>query len=51
MASPALTLAAEEQPVGLPNLELRAGREQLPVDVQRRGWGGVISLPKHLGTG
>jgi hypothetical protein len=44
---PALSLTTEEQPIRLHHLELRAGGEQLPIQVQRRGRGLMISLPKH----
>jgi hypothetical protein len=43
----ALPLATEEEPVGLLELELGAGRKQHPVNVERRGRGRVITLAKH----
>jgi hypothetical protein len=40
-------LTGEEQRVGLLNLELGAGAEQLPVEVERSRRGRVTSLAKH----
>jgi hypothetical protein len=46
---PAAQLVVEGQPVGLLDLELGAGREKPPVEVERREWGRMVSLAKHPG--
>jgi hypothetical protein len=46
-----LTPSTEEEPVRLHDLKLGTRSQQHPVDVERRGRGGVVSLAKHLGTG
>lgn len=48
---PLRQLVAEGQPVGLLDLELGAGREKPPIEVERREWGRMVSLAKHPGTG
>jgi hypothetical protein len=47
LPSPALAVAGKERRVGLFNLELGAGGERLPVAVEWRRRGRVVSLAKH----